>query len=74
MVKRIVWNDSDLGHVRILVPYFDAPEVRLEGESEDEFLIRLITKAVPDGVTYYIVEDTNIPTDRYFRDAWEWKD
>ena len=74
MVKRVVWNDPELDHVSILVPYFDAPEVRREEESDEEFLIRLIAKAVPDGITYHIVEDTDIPSDRIFRNAWEWED
>jgi hypothetical protein len=74
MTRRVVWYDSDLGHVRILVPYFDAPEVRLAGESDDDFLARVIAKSVPDGMTYHIVEHTDLPTDRYFRNAWEWSD
>ena len=28
-------------------------------------------KDVPAGVTYWIVEDSEIPEDRTFRDAWE---
>ena len=74
MVKRVVWNDPELGHARIFVPYFDASDVRLTGESDDDFLTRLIAKVVPDGMEYHIVEDTDLPTDRYFRNAWEWSD
>ena len=74
MTKCVVWYDSDFGHVRVLVPYFDALDVRLVGESDDDFLTRIIAKSVPDGTTYHIVEDTDLPTDRYFRNAWTWSD
>ena len=74
MVKRVVWNDPELGHIRILVACFDAADVRVAGEDDDAFLTRLIAKSVPDGMAYHIVEDTDLPTDRYFRDAWEWSD
>ena len=31
----------------------------------------LAQKDVPTGLKYKIVEDSDIPTDRSFRDAWE---
>ena len=27
-----------------------------------------------EGVAYHIIDDSDIPTDRYFRDSWEWSD
>jgi len=27
-----------------------------------------------EGVAYHIIDDSDIPTDRYFRNAWEWED
>lgn len=33
----------------------------------------LAVKNVPAGVPFKIVEDSDIPTDRTFRDAWEYK-
>jgi len=29
-------------------------------------------KDVPAGITYHIVNASELPTDRTFRDAWEW--
>ncbi len=33
----------------------------------------LAKKDVPDGRPYYIVEDDAVPSDRIFRNAWEWQ-
>jgi hypothetical protein len=30
-------------------------------------------KDVPSGCTYYIVDASEIPTDRTFREAWTWE-
>lgn len=32
--------------------------------------VELALKDVPEGVTYEIVDEADIPTDRYFRNAW----
>ena len=33
----------------------------------------IAAKDVPDGLEYKIVEDSEVPSDRTFRDAWEWQ-
>jgi len=34
----------------------------------------LAAKTVPEGQPYKIVEDSEVPSDRTFRDAWEWSE
>ena len=60
-MKIIYKNDS--GGVAILHPTDEA----LSFMTIDE----IAKKDVPTGVKYKIVEDSEIPTDRTFRDAWE---
>ena len=62
MDKRIVYINSD-GSIVILIP---AEECGLTIEE-------IATKDVPTGLTYYIVDKSEIPTDRTFRNAWTWE-
>ena len=55
--KRVIYPTDD-GGVAVIVP---APGATLEQ----------VLQAVPTGKTYKIVEATDIPTDRTFRNAWE---
>ena len=57
---RIVYPNDD-GGVAVIVP-----SPRWVGTMEE-----LAAKDVPDGKAYKIVEDSAVPTDRTFRDAWE---
>ncbi len=41
-------------------------------ESEKDILIKLANRQVPTGVKYKIIEDTDLPSDRDFRNAWEY--
>lgn len=61
MSKRIIYP-NDEGGVSIVVP---APECGLTIEE-------IAAKDVPAGKPYKIVDVTDIPTDRTFRDAWEY--
>jgi hypothetical protein len=60
MNQRIIYP-NDNGGVVILMP---APECGLTIEE-------IAAKDVPAGKEYKIVNDSDIPTDRTFRDAWE---
>ena len=60
---RIVFNRSD-NAVSVIAP---SPEWIASGRTTDE----LAKKCVPIGLKYKIVEDSVIPTDRSFRNAWE---
>jgi hypothetical protein len=53
-MKRIIYPTPD-GGVAVIIPT----------ES-----VELALKDVPEGVTYEIVDEADIPTDRYFRNAW----
>jgi hypothetical protein len=53
-MKRIIYQ-NETGGVSIIIPT----------ES-----VELALKDVPEGVTYEIVDEADIPTDRYFRGAW----
>tara|TARA_R100001509_G_C4780035_1_gene186058 strand:- start:394 stop:594 length:201 start_codon:yes stop_codon:yes gene_type:complete len=57
--KRIVYLESD-GSVSILCPS-DNTSLTLE---------EIRAKDVPDGLTSYIIDKDDVPSDRSFRDAW----
>lgn len=59
--KRIIYPTAD-GGVAIIVP---APDCGLTIEE-------IARKDVPAGVDYRIVNAADIPTDRTFRNAWEY--
>jgi hypothetical protein len=63
MDQRIIYPTDD-GGVAILIP---APEY-LETHTIEE----LAAKDVPAGKPFKIVDVADIPTDRTFRDAWEY--
>jgi len=63
MTQRIIYPNDD-GGVSILIP---TEEYLAEHTIEE-----LAAKDVPAGKPYKIVDVTNIPTDRTFRDAWEY--
>lgn len=65
MTKRIIYPTDD-GGVAVIIP---APEYLLENSIED-----LAAKDVPAGKPYKIVDTTDIPTDRTFRNAWEYQE
>ena len=58
MNKRIVYKNDD-GTIAIIVP----AECGLTIEE-------IAAKDVPTGAEYHIVEDSEVPSDRTFRDAW----
>jgi hypothetical protein len=63
MNKRIIYPTDD-GGVAVIVP---APECYLTIE-------QIAVKDVPTGKPYKIVDVTDIPSDRTFRNAWEFSE
>ena len=63
MNQRIIYPTDD-GGVSILIP---APDCGLTIEE-------IATKDVPVGKPYKIVDVTDIPEDRTFRNAWEYQE
>jgi hypothetical protein len=61
MNQRIIYP-TDNGGVAVIVP---APECNLTIEE-------IAAKDIPEGKPYKIVDVVDIPTDRTFRDAWEY--
>ena len=61
MNQRIIYP-NDQGGVSIVIPTSEA--------SIDE----VIGKSVPEGKSYKIVDAADIPTDRTFRNAWEYQE
>jgi hypothetical protein len=61
MNQRIIYPADD-GGVAVIVP---APDCGLTIE-------QIATKDVPNGKPYKIVDVSEIPSDRTFRNAWEW--
>ena len=62
MEQRIIYKNED-GGVAVIVP---APEC-LEKHSIE----KIAAKDVPEGIPYKIVDVSEIPSDRAFRNAWE---
>jgi hypothetical protein len=63
MTQRIIYS-NDEGGVSILIP---TEEYLLEHTIEE-----LALKDVPEGKPFQIVDAADIPTDRTFRNAWEY--
>lgn len=63
MTKRIIYPTDD-GGVAIVIP---APEA-LEAMTIEE----IAAKDVPAGKPYKIIDTADVPTDRTFRNAWEY--
>ena len=65
MTKRIIYP-TDNGGVAIIVP---APEwLAQEGNTVELLAI----KDVPEGKPYKIIDTDDVPSDRTFRNAWEY--
>jgi hypothetical protein len=64
MDKRIVY-ENDKGGISIVIP---TPEA-LETMTIEE----IAAKDVPQGKEYHIVDVSDIPEDRTFRNAWTWQ-
>lgn len=63
---RILYQQND-GTVAIIVPIL----TEINPETGEPYTIKEIAeKDVPQGKKYKIVEDSEIPTDRSFRNAW----
>lgn len=63
MNERIIYQKDD-GGIAIIIP---APECGLTIEE-------IAAKDVPEGKEYKIVDVSEIPEDRTFRNAWEWSE
>lgn len=63
MNERIIYQ-NDEGGLSIIIP---APECGLTIEE-------IAAKDVPEGKEYKIVDVSEIPEDRTFRNAWEWSE
>ena len=59
-MKRIIYPNND-GGISVVIP---APNTKYTIE-------QLALKDVPAGKPYKIIENTDVPTDRTFRSAWE---
>ena len=64
-MKRIIYPTDD-GGVAVIVPSAEY--------LADHTIEELAAKDVPDGKPYQIVEDSDIPSDRTFRNAWEYEE
>jgi len=67
-MKRILYNVD--GTISVIHP---APKSKRKDETEAEWLKRVFDKATPEGSEYEDVEDSKIPQDREFRNAWTGK-
>ena len=60
---RIIYKNTD-NTVAVLIPTSEALSFAT--------IAQIAEKDVPKDLPYKIVEDTDIPSDRTYRDAWEW--
>jgi hypothetical protein len=72
--KRIVFNNPETGHLSIIYPVYNdrlRPDDATDDDVLDECIRRNIeTGILPAGVAYRVVESSEIPTHRLFRNAW----
>ena len=67
---RIIYAQSN-GVLAVLAP---APKfLKTLSGTEEEKMIYIANKDLPTGTKYEIVADDAIPTDKTFRDAWEYE-
>ncbi len=66
--KRIIYPTEN-GGVAIIIPSINAKNA---DETYDEFIVRIAAKDVPVGLPHKIVPVEDIPSDRTFRNAWEY--
>ena len=64
MTQRIIYP-TDTGGVAIIIPTLEALETMTIEE--------IAAKDVPSGKEFKIVDVSDIPTDRTFRNAWEYQ-
>ena len=57
-MKRIIYQ-NETGGISVIIPADALP------------IEQLAQKDVPAGTPYFIVEESDVPSDRTFRDAWE---
>ena len=62
-MKRII-HPTDDGGVAVIVPSAEYLETHTIEELAD--------KDVPDGKAYQIIDESEVPSDRTFRNAWEY--
>ena len=62
--KRIIYENDD-GIITIIIPTSEALDIMTIEE--------IAAKDVPKGKEYHIVDVSEIPTDRTFRNAWTWQ-
>lgn len=62
MNQRIIYETEE-GGVAVIIP---TPECGLTIEE-------IAAKDVPEGVSYHIVDVSEVPSDRTFRGAWSWE-
>ena len=63
MNKRIIYKTEE-GGVAVIIP---SPNYL-----QDHTIEELAAKDVPEGAEFEIVEDSDVPSDRTFREAWTW--
>jgi hypothetical protein len=68
-MKRIIYTRPD-GGLSIVIPVINTTG-EMDGFTEDDALARAMKKLPEDAINPQVVEESDIPTDRTFRNAWE---
>ena len=62
MAKKIIWERPEGG--------LSVTTLTKSNPTNDD-LIRSANRTIPKGIKYKIIDSTDLPSDRDFRDAWE---
>jgi hypothetical protein len=69
-MKKILFKNKENG-VSIVIPATKSKIEEVLGPlTNEEYEAHVVKRSIPDGTPYRFLEDTDIPLDREFRDAW----
>lgn len=70
-MKKLIYTRDD-GGISIVWPVPKAQLERTLGAlTEEEYKAHVVARSIPDGKAYREVDDSELPADREFRDAWK---
>lgn len=69
MMDRVIYTNPGTGILIVVNPAYGDPS-RPTDESDEDFLYRVIKGSVPEGTAYRVIDEGELPGDRYFRNQW----
>ena len=62
-----------MSKVAVIVNDDETISILHPGKNTELTFEEICEKDIPDGVTYHIIDSSEIPKDRTFRNAWKWQ-